>query len=114
MSQLTRTQNPVVSSFRPTGKKLLVTKIFEPDKIGSIFIPERAFHTEAIECLVKAVGREVDEIKPGDHIWTNRQLSFNRIEINEEICFIVPLDHVLAKNSQINNKPTQTCHSPKT
>lgn len=48
-------------------KKIAVEPIFEPDKIGSIFIPDQA-KSRANQGIVKYIGPGVTSVAVGDHI----------------------------------------------
>jgi co-chaperonin GroES (HSP10) len=94
------TNTQVNSSFRPIGQRICVKKLLKEEKMrGGILIPDNAMSGDAIECLVVSVGAKVEGIAPGDHIWTHRQLSFNRFEKDAELHFIVPMEHALARNT---------------
>ena len=98
MTTFARTLNSQLRSFRPTGQKICVKKLLKEEKIvGGILLPDNAMATEAIECLVVSVGKNVEDFSKGDHVWIHRQLSYNRFEKDAELHFIVPAADVLAK-----------------
>ena len=50
-----------------TGNKIAVVPIYDPEKIGSIIVPDIA-KTRSDQGLVKYVGKEVVDIEIGDYV----------------------------------------------
>jgi co-chaperonin GroES (HSP10) len=97
MTTFARTLNPSVRKFHPTGAKILVLKVPEKEETkGGIILPQNAMQTTARACKVIEVGPKVLDVKKGDTVWIQRQLTFQPIELAGVIHHVIPEEAVLA------------------
>ncbi|MDE2102723.1 MAG: hypothetical protein KGL39_36095 [Patescibacteria group bacterium] len=88
--------NPKVSSFRPTGQKILVRPQDGAREVGGIWLPDNQVKVGLGRGDVLAVGEKVEHVAPGDVVLFPIQLGFNRVEVDGKDCRVVPMDSVYA------------------
>ena len=92
--------NPVVSSFRPTGKKVLARRIAGEKEVGGIILPETRVKLGLAEFKVLAVGPKNEDIQKGDTIFAPGQLGYPRVNLPDGEAEILPHDSVFAVSSR--------------
>lgn len=78
------------------GNKIACVPIFDPDKIGHIYVPDMA-KERADQGIVKYIGPKVEWIKPGDYIlFSGYTGTLVKLE-DEGLLILLPEDFVTAR-----------------
>jgi co-chaperonin GroES (HSP10) len=76
--------DPVITTFRPVGDKVLLRRHARPAEVGGIFIPKTAMHVDQAKFDVIAIGPKCENVHVGDIALAPCQMAFSKVNVNGE------------------------------